>query len=350
MLITNRGEPLSADLGRELQHTSDVLIAAGYVSPAGCEILDLQELAGRVPVRLVVGRAQREGLPLPTLKYLEELHETAAGMGGGVRIADPPFHSKIYSVADGGGEPSVWVGSSNLTGQGLETGVEATARLGGEDAREAHEEAERLWESATPLPEASVPEVERYPVGGGPAPAGGEPGVAYEAAAPETEAPPDLDLEASPFFCVDLAPGGRVPERSGPNWWNGGGRVRDPNECYVPLRSSNRDAAEEVFGAIDPDTPFRTVTHDGQRLKMQLEGTARDRDRHREVAKNISSRGEKKSFGQWLLRDVLGLAPRELLTKAKLDEYGRTQLCFYRTGVDPASGEPIVYMDFSPPT
>lgn len=349
MLITNQTRALSRELQNSLSKGSDLLIASGYVSPAGCEILDLPNLSRNMPVRLAVGRALADGLSPSTLNYLGQLHSTARGMGGGVVVGDPPFHSKIFSVGQGDSKRAVWLGSSNLTSEGLGSGREATVRLSGQDATDAHQEAEDLWAAGTPLPRASIRKVATSPRGTGATPGGPPPGNEEAEAEEAGPAPPYPAARGKPHFCIELAPDGTVPKKSGPNWWNGEGRERDPDECYVPLRAEKRDAAVQVFGTIDPETQFEAITHDGQRLNMQLEGTASDPKRGKPVAKNISSRGEKKSFGKWLLRDTLGLKPRELLTMKKLAAYGRTELCFYRLGTNARSGLPIVYMDFSKP-
>lgn len=348
MLITNRTAPLSTRIAEALEGAEACWIATAYVSPVGCELLDLRRLAGRIPVRVAVGRIAREGTSPGTLRYLRDLHELAQNNGGGVRVSDPPFHSKIFLVVGASDDAHTWIGSSNLSRHGLEAGVEATVELPpGALAEAVADECRSLWEAGAPLPQAEIPISERVVVSRGTRWArlgAKEQRKPTELLAAEESLPEEAELDDVPRFCVSLAPRGFVPRRSGPNWWNGGGRVRDPNEAYIPLRKRNVELAKAVFGAVRPDTPFKAVTHDGQIISMQLEGAT---ERGGTIAKNIASRGDKTIFGRWLLRDVLDLAEQELLTTDQLDQYGRREICFYRVGTDPSSGSPIVYMDFS---
>lgn len=334
MLITNRGDSFSDVLIDALDEASSVLIAAGYVTPLGCELLDLQALSRRIPVRLIVGRAGTEGLTEGTYNFLQALHDEAVDLGGGVRIGQPSFHSKIFCVEHDDSH-LIWVGSSNLTSQGIQGGLEATVPVDPPEAAQALEEAEALWASGIPIPDAELRL--RAP--------GGRTGGATIRRKSETEEdeerpPPDQDLEEAPSFCVELTQRGRVPEKSGLNWWNGSGRTRDPNEAYLPLRAAKRDEARRVFGELRADLPFRAVGHDGRRIDMQLEG---------EGGKNIASQDDKRIFGEWILRDVLELDEEELLTADHLEIWGRSDICLYRAGTHSPTGTPLVYIDFSPP-
>lgn len=142
-----------------------------------------------------------------------------------------------------------------------------------------------------------------------------------------------------------LGRSGEVPEKSGLNWWNAGGRVRNPDEVYVALPAAALGQANLVFGSDARGTTFLARMHDGTEMCMRLEG---EQGSDRSKAKQISSDASKAEFGRWILRSVLGLPYGELATRQTLEEYGRTDIYFIREGLDPLTGEVIVRMDFAP--
>lgn len=93
-----------------------------------------------------------------------------------------------------------------------------------------------------------------------------------------------------------------VHEKSGLNQWNAKGRPRDPNEIYIPI---SRKDHEKTPGFFPPrDSQFTLILPDGNEIKAKV-----CQDNDKALMSNPNS-----ALGKWLLRKVLGLKPRELLT------------------------------------
>lgn len=344
MFTSNRnGRTLEDQLIEAVRDSTELVIASAYVSPEACESIGLREKGGNSPVRLVIGRAQQEGLPPQTLAYLRNLDAELQATGGGIRVSADGFHSKLYCVNPSSPEDRVWVGSSNLTKHGLSDWREGTVEVTSEATqRQVCEEAEELWRTGIPIRTAEVPTriPARHP----------------RAARPRTAADVTDQIPAEPSE-TDGTPGllitlldprnNEVQEASGLNWWNGAGRVRDPNEALIALRAVHLPQAEVVFGSADRDTVVEAVTHDGGMLVLQIEGNGPIRN-GRQKGKQITTRGDKTLLGEWILRDCLGLPPNTLVTREILEAYGRTTIGFYRLGVNTETGRPRVLMDFDP--
>lgn len=343
MLIVNtRGQSLLEVLNSVVSRARALHIVAGYVSPGGCELLRLRNLAGSVQVKLVVGRAVAEGLPRSTRAYLMVLDQEATRLGGGVRLASPPSHAKIYCVTvDESTDASIhaFVGSSNLTENGLRDWHECMVSTTGPDALAARDEAERLFSTGRPLAEARLTDQSLlHPL---PGRARGIP------LAPEPGASP-TDLELRLSFLTRM---GELGEASGLNWWHAGGRDRHPDEAYVPLRSADvrSGLVERVFGSSLPGTRFRAVFHDGTEMEMMLQGQQLVRLQNGETvraAKQITSAGNTYEFGTWILRRILGIPYGQVVRLQDLIAYGRTDITFRRIGTD-SNNNAIVFVDFS---
>jgi len=112
--------------------------------------------------------------------------------------------------------------------------------------------------------------------------------------------------------------GKHVPEKSGLNQWNAGGRARKADEVYIPIPAwihqkfpnffPNRD---EVFELTLPDrTPLSaSVCQDGSKALMSNPNTV---------------------LGKWILRDVLNLKEGELVTYDKLQTIGLDTVVVYK--------------------
>ena len=340
MVITNRGGTLEDSLGRAFRRASEILIASAYVGPDAFDSLAFRDLGQRIPVRVVIGRATVDGLSGLTLDYLRRLHAVLAGNSGGIRVATDPFHSKIYTADLSDGTSAAWVGSSNFSGHGLSAWQEANLEVSDAGTiAAAKREAERLWEAAEDITVARVPIR--------------EPAARPRAARPEDEddvvdvlpvGPPGDQLPGLLVTLLDPRTGD-VQNQSGLNWWRGGGRARNPNEALIALRAVHLRQAERVFGSAERNTVVDAVTHDAKRFVLRLEGNGPMRN-DRQMAKQISTLGDKTAIGRWIMRNCLGLKPGTPVTRDILERYGRTTIGFYRLGTNPASGRTKVLMDF----
>jgi len=113
-----------------------------------------------------------------------------------------------------------------------------------------------------------------------------------------------------------------VPEKSGLNQWNALGRPRNPNEVYIKIPSWINKAYPEFFPPRD--TSFILLLPNGSEMSAKV-----CQDNEKALMSNPNS-----ALGEWLLRDVLDLKERELLTYSKLERIGLDSVVIYKTGAD----------------
>jgi len=113
-----------------------------------------------------------------------------------------------------------------------------------------------------------------------------------------------------------------VPEKSGLNQWNASGRPRDPNEVYIQIPSWIHKAYPGFFPARE--TSFTLLLPNGSEMSAKV-----CQDNDKALMSNPNS-----ALGKWLLRDVLNLKERELLTYGKLERIGLDSVVIYKTGAD----------------
>jgi hypothetical protein len=101
-----------------------------------------------------------------------------------------------------------------------------------------------------------------------------------------------------------------VPKRSGLNQWNAQGRIRNPNEVYIPIPAKVHECSPSFFPSRD--IPFFLHLPNGDKLNAKV-----CQDNNKALMSNPN-----KDLGKWLLRDVLDLAEGELLTYEKLLQIG----------------------------
>lgn len=101
-----------------------------------------------------------------------------------------------------------------------------------------------------------------------------------------------------------------VSAKSGLNQWNAGGRKRDPNEIYIPISRQDHKVTPNFFP--DRDTEFRLLLPNGKDLSAKI-----CQDNNKALMSNPN-----KELGEWLLRDVLNLKEKTLVTYEKLEDLG----------------------------
>lgn len=134
-----------------------------------------------------------------------------------------------------------------------------------------------------------------------------------------TEQPKEENYIILPLYSVR---DGNVPEKSGLNQWNAGGRERHPNEVYIPIPSWIHDKFDDFFvyaknrkvrGESAKGSPsFDVELPNGERMKCKVSqagGKALMSDPNREL-------------GKWILRDVLNIPEKKLVTLRMLEEIG----------------------------
>ncbi len=98
--------------------------------------------------------------------------------------------------------------------------------------------------------------------------------------------------------------------KSGLNQWNAGGRKRDINEVYIPIPKKIHKYYPNFFPSRD--THFSLILPSGKILKSKV---------CQDGEKALMSQSNKE-LGKWILRDVLNLKEKEVLTYGKLEEIG----------------------------
>lgn len=104
----------------------------------------------------------------------------------------------------------------------------------------------------------------------------------------------------------------KVPERSGLNQWNAKGRLRDPDEVYIPIPKWIHKVYPHFFPGRD--IPFDLILPDNEKTVLSAKVC-------QEGDKALMS-NPNKDLGKWLLRKVLRLAEGELLTYDTLIQKG----------------------------
>ena len=101
-----------------------------------------------------------------------------------------------------------------------------------------------------------------------------------------------------------------VAKKSGLNQWNASGRVRSPNEVYIPIPSWINEKFPKFFP--ERNIPFELILPTGKVISAKV-----CQDNSKALMSNPNS-----ELGDWLLRDVLNMEENELITYAKLLEIG----------------------------
>lgn len=114
-----------------------------------------------------------------------------------------------------------------------------------------------------------------------------------------------------------------VPEKSGLNQWNAGGRKRDPNEIYIAYLKEDRARNKNFFPGRD--TIFELALPDGTIVPAKVcqdAGTGNPNE-----GKSIMS-NPNKVLGEWLLRKVFELPEKTLVTYDMLQKFGIDSVIF----------------------
>ena len=109
-----------------------------------------------------------------------------------------------------------------------------------------------------------------------------------------------------------------VPEKSGLNQWNAGGRERNYDEVYIPIPAWIHKSFEGFFP--ERDTPFTLRLPNRKQLEAKV-----CQDGSKALMTNPN-----KALGEWILRDVLNLKEGELLTYKKLEDIGLDSVVIYK--------------------
>lgn len=115
---------------------------------------------------------------------------------------------------------------------------------------------------------------------------------------------------------------GDVPEKSGINGWNAGGRPRDLDEIYISIPMAVHKNKPRFFPP--KDIKFKLITEDGQSFSAKV---------CQQNSKALMT-DPNKALGKWLLRDILGLEKGILATYEHLRMKGADTVVIYKLDDD----------------
>ena len=111
-----------------------------------------------------------------------------------------------------------------------------------------------------------------------------------------------------------------VPIKSGLNQWHAAGRKRNPDEVYIPIPKWIHKTKPNFFPGRD--VSFNLQLPDRNNLDAKV-----CQDDNKALMSNPN-----KALGEWLLRQVMDLKPRELLTYEHLKKLGIDSVIVYKHG------------------
>jgi len=117
----------------------------------------------------------------------------------------------------------------------------------------------------------------------------------------------------------------QVEERSGLNQWNAGGRPRSENEVYISIPSWIHQKKKDFFTYNSDENktnPFDVKLPNGKIISMRVA-----QQKGKALMSNPNS-----ALGEWILREILELKPKVLVTKEILDMIGIDSVKLSKTG------------------
>lgn len=123
------------------------------------------------------------------------------------------------------------------------------------------------------------------------------------------------DYVILPLYSYSRKKGYFVPEKSGLNQFNAGGRKRNDLEVYIPVPKNIHTNFPDFFPSRN--IPFALYLPDGKCLSAKI-----CQDGEKALMSNPN-----KDLGEWILRKVLKKGPRELVTMEDLDRLGFNSIC-----------------------
>ena len=128
---------------------------------------------------------------------------------------------------------------------------------------------------------------------------------------------------------------GEVPQKSGLNQWNAGGRARNANEVYIPVPLKIHHLYPNFFP--QRDEPFELQLPDGKKLSAKI---------CQEGGKALMS-NPNSDLGEWLLRKILKKKEGSLVTKLDLDTFGFDSIMVVNTHKVNDEGLKIYRLEFA---
>lgn len=324
---THHGGALLGIVEKELESSSDVSIASGYISSDIIgrfenKFYRIAERGGSV--RLLVGMAFYEGLAGRNLRHLHKIETKLRSIKGdsGIFVCyTRRFHGKVYKFEQRSGDSDIYVGSSNFSMSGLSENLECTVQV--QDAptkAKVKSYLDYLFSSTNAVSilkaDITVLGSKQY-----------LDRISLETLDDlKTYDPIEIDKTVLPYFEYPLS---RIvtSEKSSLNVYFGKGRWSRVTGKVKPRPWYEVEliAPREINGdPLYPKGDFLAYTDNGYIIPMKTSG---------DYYKNIRSKGNLQILGQWLkgkLQKRGVLIPLTPVTQETLDQYGNDTLRFYK--------------------
>ncbi len=144
-----------------------------------------------------------------------------------------------------------------------------------------------------------------------------------------------VDYVILPLYSFSKAKGSYVPEKSGLNQFNAGGRKRNELEVYIPVPKAIHNNYPNFFPKRD--TPFSLLLPDGNALSAKI-----CQDGGKALMSNPN-----KDLGEWLLRKVLKKKAWDIVTMYDLDRLGFDSVCVENLHQTDEFGSSLFRISFS---
>lgn len=144
-----------------------------------------------------------------------------------------------------------------------------------------------------------------------------------------------VDYVILPLYSFSKAKGNYVPEKSGLNQFNAGGRKRNELEVYIPVPKAIHNNYPNFFPKRD--TPFSLLLPDGNALSAKI-----CQDGGKALMSNPN-----KDLGEWLLRKVLKKKAWDIVTMYDLDRLGFDSVCVENLHQTDEFGSSLFRISFS---
>ena len=308
------------------EHGDALNIVSGYASAAFAadHLQDMLTMPSRPVVHLIVGMFPQIGFLRSNHLAFQQLSTTDYPIGFECRyvVAPPPVHVKAYSWYRSGQPLRGFVGSANYSKKGFASQQCEAVTLS--NAQEVQNYFDNLWGAALDCREAEADRLVAEAV------------AAYQAKPPQADITGDTteaEISVLPHVRLTLlAENGDIHKGGGGlNWGQRPGR--EPNQAYIPI-----PAAIGRSGLFPPlKQHFTLMTDDGKSLICV---PAEPKQKGGTVPHAIHTPLNNSDMGLYF-RYRLGVPSGAFVTKADLDNYGRTDVIIYKLDAE------TYYMDFS---
>ena len=143
------------------------------------------------------------------------------------------------------------------------------------------------------------------------------------------------DYVILPLYSISKKKGYFVPEKSGLNQFNAGGRARNEYEVYIPVPSLIQNNYPNFFPPRNQS--FSLILPDGKVLSAKI-----CQDGGKALMSNPN-----RDLGEWILHKVLNKRPWEIVTMEDLDRLGFNSVCVEKLNRTDDQGNAVYRISFS---